>query len=89
VGAAETRCQPGVLVVIIQTGTVRHLVWELGREAPEGSSEGQDGLGVVVIVDVSDEVAARCVGGRRMIDDVDLAEDPEVPRWRVDRLGHD
>lgn len=85
---AETLGELGVLIILRDAGTVGHLVWVLGGVAAEGSAQLFDGGGVVVVRDAGDELVAghRSVFG--VIDDVDLAQVPEVASWGVGRHRH-
>lgn len=85
---AETLGELGVLIILWDAGTVGHLLWVLGGIAAVGSAQLFDGGGVVVVRDAGDEIGAghRSIFG--VIDDVDLAQVPEVTSWGVVRHRH-
>jgi len=88
VGAGKTGPQLNVLVVVVHARSRRHLVRVLGDETAEVASHRQDVGGVVVDVDVPDELVAGCRQPGWMVEDIDFTHCPEVALWLEGGLGH-
>lgn len=87
--AAEAVTKHRIHPVVGHAGALGQLVGELGREAAERSAQREDRVRVVVVVDADDEVSTGSAHVPGVVDDVDLAQHPEVTRRWVHGLRHD